>query len=111
MPSNRHRGPIHERSLEQFVQSDPEDSDFEDVAPRSARKSRPVKTKPKGKAVHRRQTTRHRTRRSYDSSDIVDDSESLVEDEGFTDESGNDEPTINPTTGRPTRRATRNSKQ
>jgi hypothetical protein len=111
MPSNRQRGPIHERSLEHFVQSDPEDSDFEDVAPRSARKSKPVRSKTKPKAVHRRQATRHRARRSYDSSDIVDDSESLVEDEGFTDESGDNEPAINPTTGRPTRRATRNSKQ
>src|ERR1700753_1419966 len=100
MPS-RGKGPAHERNLADFLKSDPEDSNYEDDAPRSSRKRRP---RPKDKSIRR---SKPRPRRDYDSDDVVGDSESLASDESFTNEEDEELIELNPKTGRPQRRSTR----
>ncbi|KAF2003896.1 AAA-domain-containing protein [Amniculicola lignicola CBS 123094] len=84
--------------------SDPEDLDW-DAAERAA-------------APQRRRRTRHtpgagrksakRQRRAYGGSDIEDD-DSILDEDSFTDRSSSEEPEINPSTGRSVRRATKKS--
>jgi hypothetical protein len=101
MPARGNRGPVHERRIEDFVQDDPEDSDFEDAAvPRSSKKRRPI-SRVKGKSSKRQR----RARRSYDADDVVDDSEDMESEESFSEE---EEPELierDPITGRPKRKA------
>jgi hypothetical protein len=105
MPSARgHRGPVHERRIEDFVQDDPEDSDFEDAAvPRSAKKRRTT-TKVKVKSSKRQR----RNRRSYDDDDVVDDSEDMESDNSFSEDEPEDVER-DPVTGRPKRSAVKKS--
>ncbi|ORY19717.1 hypothetical protein BCR34DRAFT_595178 [Clohesyomyces aquaticus] len=92
------------RKLEQFDPnaSDPEDLDY-DAAERAPPPRRRNRHTPGG--GKKRSSKRPRRRYRGSDSDVVDDDDEIVSDDSFTERSSDEEPEINPTTGRAVRRA------
>lgn len=108
---NRGPGKIHEVPLEAFMQSDPDDSDFDATATntRSAKKPKPKKLKSKSKSSSSRNKPSRRRDR-YNSDEVVSDSLGSASEESFDDDVGADEEPVELSkSGRPTRRAVRNT--